>query len=75
MQGNTTKKNLLQGKVLLQGKQIEIARQYTYLGFTFVLLGKRYVGIENLIKKGKKNMVFNTKPVKQIKRKTNWHTP
>ena len=44
------------------------------LRFTFVILGKRYVGIENLIKKGKKNMVFNTKPVKQIKRKTIWHT-
>ena len=48
-QGNTIKKC----KFYYRGKEIEIASQYTYLDFTFVLSGKKHVGIENLIKKGK----------------------
>ena len=30
------------------GEEIEIANQYTYLGFKFVPSGKKYVKIENL---------------------------
>ena len=66
-QGNTIKKF----KFYYRGKEIEIASQYTYLGFTFVPSGKKYVGIENLIKKGKKTWFSIQKNVKQIKRENN----
>ena len=35
-------------------KEIEIAKQYTYLGFTFTPTGKKQVGIDNLINKARK---------------------
>ena len=49
VQGSSIKKYTFYWK----GKEIEIASQYTYLAFTFAPSGK-HVGIENLIKKGKK---------------------
>ena len=38
-----------------QGQEIEIVKQYTYLGFTFLPSGKKHQGIENLINKPKKS--------------------
>ena len=45
-QGSTTKKH----KCYFQGKEIEIVKQYTYLGFTFMASRKKHEGIENLLK-------------------------
>ena len=41
-------------KFYLTDKEIEIAKQYTYLGFTFTPSGKKQVGIDNLIDKARK---------------------
>ena len=65
-QGNTIKKF----KFYYRGKEIEIASQYTYLGFTFVPSGKKYAGIENLIKKGKKTWFSIQKMLSKSKEKT-----
>ena len=46
-QGSTIKKY----KFYFQGKQIEIAKQYTYLGFTFISSSKKHKDIENRLKK------------------------
>ena len=35
-------------------KEIEIAKQYTYLDFTFTPSGKNQVGVDNLINKTRK---------------------
>ena len=40
-------------KFYFQRKEIEIVKQYTYLGFTFIPSGKKHQGIENLINKAK----------------------
>ena len=42
-------------KFYFQGEEIEIVKQYTYLGFTFIRSGKKHQWIENLINKGKKS--------------------
>ena len=39
-------------------QEIEIVKQYTYLGFTFIPSGKKHQGIENLINKVKKLWVI-----------------
>ena len=36
------------------GREIENARQYTYLGFTYTLSDKKHVSIKNLINKARK---------------------
>ena len=45
-----------------QGQEIEIVKQYTYLGFTFIPSGKKHQGIENLIakfnKQSEKDVVY-----------------
>ena len=66
-QGNTIKKF----KFYYREKEVEIASQYTYLGFTFLPSGEKYAGIENLITKGKKTWFSIQKNVKQIKRENN----
>ena len=40
-------------KFYFQGQEIEIVKQYTCLGFTFIPPGKKHKGIENLINKAK----------------------
>ena len=42
-------------KFYFQGQEIEIVKQYTYLGFTFIPSGKKHQGTENLINKAKKS--------------------
>ena len=42
-------------KFYFQGQEIEIVKQYTCLGFTFIPSGKKHKGIENLINKAKKS--------------------
>ena len=42
-------------KFYFQGQEIEIVKQYTYLGFTFIPSGKKHQEIENLINKAKKS--------------------
>ena len=42
-------------KFYFQGQEIEIVKQYTCLGFTFIPSGKRHRGIENLVNKAKKS--------------------
>ena len=59
----TLNKESIKYKFYYRGKEIEIASRYTYLGFTFVPSGKKYVGIENVLQR-QENMVFNTKNVK-----------
>ena len=54
----------------MKRKEIESANQYTYLGFTFVPSGKKYVGIENLSKKGKKTWFSLQKMLSKSKEKT-----
>ena len=65
-QGNTIKKF----KFYYKGKEIESASKYTYLGFTFVPSGKKYLGIENLLKKGKKTWFSIQKMLSKSKEKT-----
>ena len=57
-------------KFYYRGNEIEIGIQYTYLGFTFVPSGKRYVRIENLFKKGKKTWFSIQKILGKLKEKT-----
>ena len=64
-QGNTIKKIKFYYKV----KEIESASQYTYLCFTFVPSGKKYLGVENLLKKGKKTWFSIQKMLKNQKKK------
>ena len=40
-------------KFYFQGQEIEIVKQYTYLGFTFIPSGKKHQGIEHLINEAK----------------------
>lgn len=35
-------------------KEIKVVSQYTFLGFSFIPSGKKHIGTENLISKGKK---------------------
>ena len=49
-QGSVMKKHQL----FYKNKPVEIVKQYTYVGFTFVPSGRKQVGIDNLINKGKK---------------------
>ena len=42
-------------KFYFQGQEIEIVKQYIYLGFTFIPSRKEHQGIENLINKAKKS--------------------
>ena len=46
--------NIKKFKFYYRDKEIEIAKQYTYLGFTFTPSGKKQVGIDNLINKARK---------------------
>ena len=46
--------NIRKFKFYYRDKEIEIAKQYTYLGFTFIPSGKKQVGIDNLINKARK---------------------
>ena len=48
--GSTVKKY----KFYYQVKEIEIVKQYTYLRFTFIRLGKKHKRIENFLKKASK---------------------
>ena len=50
-QESTVKKH----KFYFQGKEIEIVEQYTYLGFTFILSGKKQKGIEDFLKRRRKH--------------------
>ena len=52
-------------------KKLKLQANIRYQVFVFAPSGKKYVGVENLIKKMQEDMVFNTKNVKQIKRKGN----
>ena len=36
-------------------KEIKVVRQYTFLGFSFIPSGKKHIGTEKLIRKGKKS--------------------
>ena len=51
-------------------KEIDTTNQYTYLGFTFIPSGKKHVGIENLLKKGKKAWFSIQKMLNKSKEKT-----
>ena len=42
-------------KFCFHGQEIEIVKQYTCIGFIFILSGKKHQGIENLINKAKKS--------------------
>ena len=46
--------NIKKFKFYYRDKEIEIAKQYTYLGFTFIPSGKKQVGIDILINKARK---------------------
>ena len=46
--------NIKKFKFYYRDKEIEITKQYTYLGFTFTPSGKKEVGIDNLINKARK---------------------
>ena len=65
-QGATIKKF----KFFFKGEEIDVVNQYTYLGFTFIPSGKKHVGIENLIKKGKKAWFSIQKMLNKSKEKT-----
>ena len=46
--------NIKKFKFYYRDKEIEIAKQYTYLGFTFTPSRKKQVGIDNSINKARK---------------------
>ena len=52
--------NIKKFKFYYRDKEIEIAKQYTYLGFTFIPSEKKQVGIDNGINKAR-SLVFYTK--------------
>ena len=41
-------------KFFIRGREIESVNQYNYLGFTLISSGKKHMGIENLINKGRR---------------------
>ena len=53
-----------------KNQALETAKQYTYLGFTFVPSGSKTVGIDNLISKGKKAWFSIQKMIAKSKEKT-----
>ena len=57
-------------KFYFQGQEIEIVKQYTYLGFTFMPSGKKHQGIENLINKAKKSWLTLQRFLCKSERKT-----
>ena len=65
-QGSTIRKF----KFYFQGQEIEIVKQYTYLGFTFMPSGKKHQGIENLINKAKKSWLTLQRFLCKSERKT-----
>ena len=42
-------------------KEIKVVRQYTFLGFSFIPSGKKHIGTEKLIRKGKKSWLMKKK--------------
>ena len=48
---DNTKEQLRKFKFSFERKEIEIVKQYTYLGFTFMSSGKRHQRIENSVNK------------------------
>ena len=62
--------NMKKFKFYYDGREIETARQYTYLGFTFIPSGKKHVGIENLLNKAKKAWFSIQKILHKSKEKT-----
>ena len=46
--------NIKKFKFYYRDKETEIAKQYTYLGFTFIPSGKKQVGTDILINKARK---------------------
>ena len=51
---NKQEANIRKFKFYYRDKEIDIGKQYTYLGFTFTQSRKKQVGIDNLINKARK---------------------
>ena len=51
---NKQEVNIRKFKFYYRDKEIDIGKQYTYLGFTFTQSRKKQVGIDNLINKARK---------------------
>ena len=49
--------NMKKFKYYYRDKEIDVAKQYTYLGFTFTL-GKKQVRIDNLMSKARKTRLL-----------------
>ena len=62
--------NIKKFKFYYRDKEIEIAKQYTYLGFTFTPSGKKQVGTDNLINKARKVWFSIQKMLHKSKEKT-----
>ena len=62
--------NIKKFKFYYRDKEIEIVKQYTYLGFTFTPSGKKQVGIDNLISKARKVWFSIQKMLHKSKEKT-----
>ena len=56
-------------KFYFSNQDVEVTKQYTYLGFTFVPSGKKQTGIENLINKGRKAWFSIQKMLQKSKEK------
>ena len=65
-QGSTVKKH----NFYYQGKEIEIVKLYTYLGFTLIPSGKKHKGIENLLKNASKAWFAMQRILFKLKKKT-----
>ena len=61
-------------KFKFEGQEIEIVKQYTYLGFTFLPSGKKHRGIENLIIKRKSHGLYFSDFYISLKEKLSTHT-
>ena len=57
-------------KFYFQGQEIEIVKQYTYVGFSFIPSGKKHQRIENLINKAKKSWFILRRFLHKSKEKT-----
>ena len=57
-------------KFYFQGQEMELVKQYTYVGFSFIPSGKKHQRIENLINKAKKSWFILRRFLHKSKEKT-----
>ena len=67
---NKQEETIRKFKFYFQGQEMELVKQYTYVGFSFIPSGKKHQRIENLINKAKKSWFILRRYLHKSKEKT-----